>query len=1346
MAPCGIEGFGRVPGSVTEPELRRFLDRLARAPEIWLSGSGLQVGDDGTVEIDAGEVDTGVLKIANGGTNSGTALANNKIMVSSGGKIVEGTSSATPSFTTVTTTQSTGTAPFVVASTTVVTNLNADLLDGQHASTFATVASPVLTTPQINDTSADHQYVFAVSELAADRTVTLPQLSGNDTFVFEAHAATLTNKTIALGSNTVSGTKAQFDTAVTDGTIAFHGGAHHDGFSDFVANEHIDHTSVTLTAGEGLSGGGTIAANRTFAVDFSDLSTADTAIGGTDLISIHDGAQKKITWSNAQSSITAVGTIATGVWNGTDVAVADGGTGASSASAARTNLGVAIGSDVQAYDATLNALASYNTNGLLTQTGADTFTGREITGTSNEIEVSNGTGVSGNPQVGLPDDVTIAGNLTVNGTVTTIDTTNLVVEDPLIKLATNNNAADSVDIGFYGLYDTSGSQDLYAGLFRDANDSGKWKLFKDSQTEPTTTVNTSATGYAVATLVANVEGTVTGTVSDISNHAITGLSDVGAKTGSGTTVVFNTSPTIVTPTIASFANAGHDHTDAAGGGTLSTSAIGSGTFADARISQSSVTQHAAAIDHDALTNFVANEHINHTSVTLTAGDGLSGGGTIAANRTFNVDINGTTDLASPATGDELLISDADDSNAIKKADVASVVNLADHDALTNFVANEHINHTAVTLTAGDGLSGGGTIAANRTFNVDINGATDLAGPATGDELLLSDADDSNSIKKADVASVVNLADHDALTNFVANEHVNHTSVTLTAGDGLSGGGNISANRTFDVDINGTTDLGSPATADELLISDTDDSNAIKKADVASVVNLADHDALTNFVANEHVDHSSVSITAGDGLSGGGNLTATRTVNVNINATTDLGSPATGDELLISDADNGNAIRKADVASVVNLADHDALTNFVGNEHVNHTSVSITAGAGLTGGGDISSTRTIDVDINGTTDLASPAVGDELLISDADDSNAIRKADVASVVNLADHDALTNFVANEHIDWTSTSSNLSTTGTATTGLLTVQVTTDNASVQQAVFKGGNRSTPADGDESYASFQLDDSTGNQAEFARLTWEANDVTNTSKDGEMRLSVMKDNTLTTAIIFDETGFRTFDTALVNANYAIGGSEAKIHTRQELSVRGEYTDTSGTQGALAVAANDNAASESSCNTRAIIGQAGSDIDSTHNLTGRVDGLFFQTQHRGSGTLDDAACILVGNGNNTKSGTTTNQVGLYIDRQEKAHVTNGYGIYQWYSGDTNYLEGNLGLGQTSPDTKLHVDGVVTLEEETTTPADPDDGAECRIYMKDDKLIIQYNHGGTVRYKYLALTGTGVDWTHTTSPP
>ncbi len=59
----------------------------------------------------------------------------------------------------------------------------------------AIYTSPVLTTPQINDTSADHQYIVAVSELAADRTVTLPQLTGNDTFVFAAFTQNLSSKT-----------------------------------------------------------------------------------------------------------------------------------------------------------------------------------------------------------------------------------------------------------------------------------------------------------------------------------------------------------------------------------------------------------------------------------------------------------------------------------------------------------------------------------------------------------------------------------------------------------------------------------------------------------------------------------------------------------------------------------------------------------------------------------------------------------------------------------------------------------------------------------------------------------------------------------------------------------------------------------------------------------------------------------------------------------------------------------------------------------------------------------------------------------------------------------------------
>lgn len=70
------------------------------------------------------------------------------------------------------------------------------LVDEAQTLTNKTLTSPVITTPQINDASLDHQYIFASSELTADRTVTLPLLTGNDEFTFNNHTQTLANKTI----------------------------------------------------------------------------------------------------------------------------------------------------------------------------------------------------------------------------------------------------------------------------------------------------------------------------------------------------------------------------------------------------------------------------------------------------------------------------------------------------------------------------------------------------------------------------------------------------------------------------------------------------------------------------------------------------------------------------------------------------------------------------------------------------------------------------------------------------------------------------------------------------------------------------------------------------------------------------------------------------------------------------------------------------------------------------------------------------------------------------------------------------------------------------------------------
>jgi hypothetical protein len=73
--------------------------------------------------------------------------------------------------------------------------------------------------------------------------------------------------------------------------------------------------------------------------------------------------------------------------------------------------------------------------------GSDTL---KISGTSNEIETS----ISGDTiTIGLPNDVIIAGNLTVNGTTTTVNTTNTTVTDKLLELGTGRTGSASGDAG-----------------------------------------------------------------------------------------------------------------------------------------------------------------------------------------------------------------------------------------------------------------------------------------------------------------------------------------------------------------------------------------------------------------------------------------------------------------------------------------------------------------------------------------------------------------------------------------------------------------------------------------------------------------------------------------------------------------------------------------------------------------------------------------------------------------------------------------------------------------------------------------------------------------------------------
>lgn len=113
-----------------------------------------------------------------------------------------------------------------------------------------------------------------------------------------------------------------------------------------------------------------------------------------------------------------------------------------------------------------------------------------VVGTNQEITTS----VAGNSiQIGLPDDVTINGDLTVAGTMTTVDTEVLSVSDPLIELAKGNDT-DAVDIGFYGSYDDGAVK--YTGFFRDQTNS-EYYLLDNLSTQPDSTFTGTGVGGVI---------------------------------------------------------------------------------------------------------------------------------------------------------------------------------------------------------------------------------------------------------------------------------------------------------------------------------------------------------------------------------------------------------------------------------------------------------------------------------------------------------------------------------------------------------------------------------------------------------------------------------------------------------------------------------------------------------------------------------------------------------------------------------------------------------------------------------------------------------------------------------
>jgi phage-related tail fiber protein len=537
------------------------------------------------------------------------------------------------------------------------------------------------------------------------------------------------------------------------------------------------------------------------------------------------------------------------------------------------------------------------------------------------------------------------------------------------------------------------------------------------------------------------------------------------------------------------------------------------------------TVAASGVNHNALQNYVANQHIDHSAVSITAGTGLAGGGDITASRTIalanttvtpgsygsassvatnTVDAQGRltaaasvpiavtasqvtdfTEAAQDAIGTALLDTASVDlvyndvGNQISATVLPAGVN---HNALQNYAANQHVDHSAVSVSAGTGLTGGGDLTASRTLSlantavvagvygsgtavpvvtVDAQGRITNAGnnsiaiPASqvtdfaeavddrvaalvvaGAGVTATYNDVANTLTVAstitqytdeqaqdavgaallDTASV-NLTyndaanqisadvlpagvNHNALQNYVAAQHVDHSTVSIAAGTGLTGGGDISANRTLAL-ANTAVTPGTYGSATNHAVVTVDAQGRLTAASNTPAAlpstQITDFtEAVQDVVGAFTSGNTGVSVTYNDaantlavaltstGVGAGTYGSATNVPAISIDsqgratsaANTPIAIPSTqvtDFAEAVQDVMGGAIVASPSVSWVYNDAantqtatvvssgvDHDATANFVADEHIAHSTVSISAGTGLTGGGTIAATRTLSL--------------------------------------------------------------------------------------------------------------------------------------------------------------------------------------------------------------------------------------------------------------------------------------------------------------------------------------------------------------------------------------------------
>ena len=330
---------------------------------------------------------------------------------------------------------------------------------------------------------------------------------------------------------------------------------------------------------------------------------------------------------------------------------------------------------------------------------------------------------------------------------------------------------------------------------------------------------------------------------------------------------------------------------------------------------------------------------NHAVVgsrTITSGSGLIGGGDLTTDLTLEVD-------------DTLVVITSDVNQVIDGTkSFSKAVELGLPGTLTN-----HAVRADRSVLSGDGLEGGGNLTDNRELSVDNTVIRTIGNQTLG--------------------GVKTFTNPPVLSNpsTSINEAV-RSDREISAGDGISGGGNLTSNLTLSVDgtvirTTGNQTLGGTKTFSQAVILNTQGSTASEALAAGRTINAGDGlsgggDLTTDraFSVDGTVVRTSRNLIAGDGLNGGGDLTANRTFSLDNTVVRTSGSQSIGGAKTFTDGATFSSTvgfnGQTTFADPIELASPTTNTT-----HAVRADRTISAGDGLNGGGDFTANRTFSVD-------------------------------------------------------------------------------------------------------------------------------------------------------------------------------------------------------------------------------------------------------------------------------------------------------------------------------------------------------------------------------------------------